>query len=203
MSTEVIAAFFTGILGPIILMVLKFYLDKKRRNLDPISESVANSDVIHDELINLLKEVDGDRVWIAQFHNGAYYYPTGKSIRKFTIFYEQTAESVSNISSYFQGVPCSLYSRPLNSILSNKGLRIFDYNATENDAYGLGSLADIGGTRSSAILPLYSFDNKPIGFMSMDWVKKRTNIKDEDWELLNNSAYRIAGYLTNYLETKS
>lgn len=202
MSVEIITAFLTGVFGPIILMILKFILDTKRRNKNPIIESVASADVVNGELAKLLKEVDGDRVWIAQFHNGAYYYPTGKSIRKFTIFYEQSAESVSNISSYFQSVPCSLYSRSINSILSNNGLRIYDYNDNKNDAYGFGSLADIGGTRSSIILPLYAFDNKPIGFMSMDWVKKRTHIKDEDLELLNNSAYRIAGYLTNYLETK-
>jgi hypothetical protein len=196
---DIVIAFLTGVLGPLLIIVTKFYLDNKKKNKkDPLDDLLANSDLINAELNSILEEVDADRAWIAQFHNGAYYYPSGKSIKKFTIFYEQTADSVSKISSFFQGIPCSLYSRSLAHILNEDGLYIKDYK--ESDYHGLGSVGDTGGTRSSMYFPLYSFDQKPIGFLCADWVKRKSNAKPDDIELLKNKSYRVAGYLTNYLD---
>lgn len=197
---DILIAFLTGVFGPTILVFLKFYLDNKRKNKkDPLNDLLVNSDLINDELNSILEEIDADRVWIAQFHNGAYYYPSGKSIRKFTIFYEQTAESVSKISNYFQSIPCSLYSRSLAHILNDDGLYIKDYK--DGDYHELGSVGDTGGTKSSVYYPLYSFDQKPIGFLCVDWVKHKANMKEDGLELLKNKSYRIAGYLTNYLDS--
>lgn len=197
---DILIAFLTGVFGPSLLVLLKFYLDNKRKKKkDPINDLLVNSDLINDELNSILESIDADRVWIAQFHNGAYYYPSGKSIRKFTIFYEQAAESVSKISNYFQSIPCSLYSRSLAHILNEDGLYVKDYR--DGDYHELGSVGDTGGTKSSVYFPLYSFDQKPIGFLCVDWVKHKADMKFEDLELLKNKSYRIAGYLTNYLDS--
>ncbi len=196
---DIFVAFLTGVFGPLLLLLFKFYLDNKKKNKkDALNELLINSDLVNSELNSILSELGADRAWIAQFHNGAYYYPSGKSIRKFTIFYEQTADSVSKISSFFQGIPCSLYSRSLAHILNEDGLFIKDYK--DGDHHELGSVGDTGGTISSVYFPLYSFDQKPIGFLCADWVKKRANVKNDDMELFKNKSYRIAGYLTNYLD---
>lgn len=197
---DILIAFLTGVFGPSLLVLLKFYLDNKRKKKkDPINDLLVNSDLINDELNSILEGIDADRVWIAQFHNGAYYYPSGKSIRKFTIFYEQAVDSVSKISNYFQSIPCSLYSRSLAHILNDDGLYVKDYK--DGEYHELGSVGDMGGTKSSIYFPLYSFDQKAIGFLCVDWVKHKANIKTEELETLKNKSYRIAGYLTNYLDS--
>jgi hypothetical protein len=204
MSTEIIAAFLTGILGPLLLYFIAYYLDRKKRIAsDPISESVVNSDMVHAELSYILQHFNADRIWIAQFHNGAYYFPTGKSVRKFSIFHEVATESVSRVAGIFKDIPCSLYSRSLSSILTNRGIFIPSFSESTIETYGLDNLAETGGTKSSLILPLYSLDDKAIGFISIDWVKTtKQTIEDDEREEISQRAYRIAGYLSNYLSEK-
>jgi hypothetical protein len=204
MSQEIIAAFLTGILGPLLLYFVAYYIDKrKKKKSDPISESVVNSDIIHTELNNILDTFDADRVWVAQFHNGAYYYPTGKSVRKFSIFYEVANESVSRIAQIFKDVPCTLYSRSLSSILTEGGIFIPTFQNPKVETYGLDNLGELAGTKSSYILPLYTFDDKAIGFISVDWVKKsKSELTPDERYNISQRAYRIAGYLSNYLTEK-
>lgn len=204
MNPEIIAAFLTGILGPLLLYFVTYYIDKKRKSRhDPISDSVVNSDMVHAELGYILEHFHADRVWIAQFHNGAYYYPTGKSVRKFSIFYEVAKESVSRIASTFKDIPCSLYSRSLSSILTTRGIFIPTFDQSDVETYGLDNLAETSGTRSALILPLYSFDDKAIGFIAVDWVKTdKWELSDIERDEINQRTYRIAGYLYNYLSEK-
>jgi hypothetical protein len=204
MNPEIIAAFLTGILGPLLLYFITYYLDKKKRQAsDPISESVVSSDMVHAELSYILHHFNADRVWIAQFHNGAYYYPTGKSVRKFTIFHEVAVDSVSRIAGIFKDIPCSLYSRSLSSILTTRGIFIPSFTNPAIETYALDNLAETGGTKSSFILPLYSLDEKAIGFMTIDWVKEaKDELNHEEHDEINQRAYRIAGYLSNYLSER-
>ncbi len=199
---DIITGILTVFIAPLLIIIVNYYIERIKKNKkskkDKLDDLLTNSDLIHTELNSILDEFNADRVWIAQFHNGAYYYPSNKSIKKFSIFYEESAHSVSKISSFIQGIPCSLYSRALANILTDDGLYIEDYK--ENDNYGLGSIGDTGGAKSSTYFPLYSFDQKPIGFLCVDWVKKKAKVDTDDTELLKNKSYRIAGYLTNYLD---
>ena len=75
------------------------------------------------------EEFQSCRVWISQFHNGGNFYPTGKSIQKFSIFYEVTKTGISSVSHTFNNIPTSLYPQAFNHMLNDeqKGIFINDF----------------------------------------------------------------------------
>ena len=75
---ELLGAFLTGVVGPILYFLISRYLDKQReKKRDKIKEVVADTCVVNDELKEIMDDFKGDRVWISQFHNGGNFYPTG------------------------------------------------------------------------------------------------------------------------------
>jgi hypothetical protein len=96
---ELLGAFLTGVVGPILYFLISRHLDKvKERKRDKIKEVVADTCIVNDELQEIMEEFKGDRVWISQFHNGGNFYPTGKSIQKFSIFFEVNKKGISSIA---------------------------------------------------------------------------------------------------------
>jgi len=85
---ELLGAFLTGVVGPIFYLIVSKHLQKEKdKKRDIVKENISSVSLISDELEEIREEFKGDRVWIAQFHNGGNFYPTGKSIQKFSIFY--------------------------------------------------------------------------------------------------------------------
>ena len=87
MSSEVIVAFITGVLGPITLLYVKSILDKRKVKPDMVTEALKVSELITSKIDHIKDEFRADRVWVTQFHNGGHFYPTGKSMAKFSIIY--------------------------------------------------------------------------------------------------------------------
>ena len=148
------------------------------------------------------EEFNGDRVWITQFHNGGNFYPTGKSIQKFSIFYEVAKKGISSISHTFNNIPTSLYPKAFDHMLNDeqKGIFIPDYNDPKIATYGLKGAAESVGTKSSYLIPLFTLDEKYIGVLGVDYVTKKKRITKDDWEHLQIKASRIAGFLSSHLE---
>ena len=83
----VLLALITSILGPIIVEWVRKKLNKPTV-ADPLAEAIEHNQEVDQQLQTIMEEVGASRIWIAQFHNGGHFYPTGKSIQKFSIFYE-------------------------------------------------------------------------------------------------------------------
>ena len=83
--TGIIIAFLGGATAATSALLAKKYLATKKRP-DLIADTVNNANMIHDQLDKMLIEFEANRIWIAQFHNGGHYYPTGKSTQKFSFF---------------------------------------------------------------------------------------------------------------------
>ena len=75
----IIIALITAVFGPILVEWIKNLL-KSKPEKTPIQEAVELNEIVDTQLDNIMDELDCDRVWIAQFHNGGHFYPTGKSI---------------------------------------------------------------------------------------------------------------------------
>ena len=103
---ELIGAFLTGVVGPILYLIINKVIqsraDKKR---DKVKEAIIDIAIVNNEIEEIREEFNGDRVWITQFHNGGNFYPTGKSIQKFSVFYEVTKAGVSSVSHTFNNIP--------------------------------------------------------------------------------------------------
>jgi len=200
---ELLGAFLTGVVGPILYLLIDKYKkqtqDKKR---DKVRETIANTNLINDELEEIREEFKSDRVWISQFHNGGNFYPTGKSIQKFSIFYEVTKAGVSSVSHTFNNIPTSLYPKAFDHMLNGeqKGIFINDFNDPKVATYGLKGAAESVGTKSSYVIPMFTLDEKFVGSLGLDYVGRKRKLTKNEWEHLQIKAGRIAGYISSYLE---
>ena len=69
---------------------LEFKLKMEKKDPStPMRDALETSTLIDTQLEQVMEALECDRIWIAQFHNGSYFYPTGRSIQKFSIFYEK------------------------------------------------------------------------------------------------------------------
>ena len=199
---ELLGAFLTGVVGPILYLFVSKYLQKEKdKKRDKVKETIVNTALITDEIEEMREEFESCRVWISQFHNGGNFYPTGKSIQKFSIFYEVTKTGISSVSHTFNNIPTSLYPHAFNHMLNGeqKGIFINDFKDPKVATYGLKGAADSVGTKSSYIIPLFTLDEKFIGCLGMDYVSRKKKLTKDQWEHLQIKAGRISGYLSSHL----
>ena len=197
---ELIAAFLTGVVGPVLYLVIQKYLQKeKNKSRDIVKENITSVSLISNELDEIREEFVGDRVWISQFHNGGNFYPTGKSIQKFSIFYEVAKIGISSIAHTFNNIPCSLYPRAFEHMMGGNGIFINDYADKKVATYGLNEAAKSVGTKSTYIIPLFTLDEKYLGALGVDFVSKKKRLTKDEWEHLQIRAGRIAGYISSHL----
>ena len=197
---EIIGAFLTGVVGPVLYLVIqKYLLKEKHKKRDVVKENITSVSLISNELEEIREEFKGDRVWIAQFHNGGNFYPTGKSIQKFSIFYEVNKAGVSSIAHTFSNIPCSLYPKAFEHMMGGKGIFINDYKDPKVATYGLKGAAESVGTKATYLVPLFTLDEKYIGNIGVDFVSKKKRLTKDEWEHLQIRAGRIAGYISSHL----
>ena len=80
----------------------------KDKQKDKVKETIKTQSYKR-RIEEIREEFKSDRVWISQFHNGGNFYPTGKSIQKFSIFYEVAKKGCFIISHTFNNIPTSHY----------------------------------------------------------------------------------------------
>jgi hypothetical protein len=112
--TSIIIAFITGILGPVVILTVKNYLDKNKKKPDMVRETLKVSELVNQKIEDIREEYHADRVWVTQFHNGGNFYPTGKSMAKFSVIYEVVNLGVNSIQSNFHNIPVNLFSKSIN-----------------------------------------------------------------------------------------
>ena len=198
MTTEVIVAFITGILGPVILLYVKNRLDKSKKP-DIVKEALQVGELIMSKIEHIKDEFDVDRVWIMQFHNGGHFYPTGKSIAKFSFIYEVVSMGTSSIQMNFQNIPVNLFSRSINQLLENDIIEIPDYKDESVSTYGLKYIAEDTGCKSGYLFAIKTLDDKFIGVLGLDFTKQTTKLDMVSVNHISNHAASIGGVLMNHL----
>ena len=196
---EIIVAFLTGILGPILILLVKHYTQKKKP-IDPLTEAVNNANVISSELDELIVEYSADRAWIAQFHNGGHFYPTGKSIQKFSFFFESVKFSKDSIRLNFQNIPVNLFSKALGQILESEYLVIYDYKDETQATYGLKYIAEETGAKSTYIFGIHNVEDKLIGLLGVEYTSRKRKLTDPEIVQLRLESAKLGGVLMTHLE---
>jgi len=197
---ELLAAFLTGVVGPIAYFFVSQYFARQRdKGRDKVKECINEATLINDELEQIREEFKADRVWITQFHNGGNFYPTGKSIQKFSVFYEVAKKGISTVSHTFKNIPTSLYPKAFEHMMDGNGLFIPDYKNPKVATYGLKGAAESVGTKASFLIPLFTLDEKYLGQIGMDYVSKKKKLSKDEWEHFQIKAGRVAGYLSTHL----
>ena len=195
---SILVALITAVLGPIIVAWVRIKLEKKSLQT-PMSDALETSTLVDTQLEIIMNELECDRVWIAQFHNGGYFYPTGRSIQKFSIFYEKCTPDTLNIQQIFQNIPVSLFPRVLSKVYKDNELYVSDVNG-EEDSYGLEFFTNQCGTKSACIVGLHSLDDHLIGIMGISF-KKPYHLEKDKWIFLRQKVGVVGTLLSEYLYT--
>ena len=198
MSGNIIVAFLTGVIGPVILLLLKFYLDKKKTKPDIVKEALKVSGLVTDRIEEIREKYKADRVWITQFHNGGNFYPTGKSIAKFSVIYETVDANVSSIQSNFRNIPVNLFSKSINHLLVNDKIIIPDYKDETVATYGLKYIAESTDCKSGYLFAIKTIDDKFIGTLGLDYTKEKMNLSQQSINELEKHSSLLGGVLMTY-----
>lgn len=195
--TEVItitSVLVSSIIGPFIVEYFKKKWDKK---IDPVHESIQTNVLIEDKVESIKEEFKADRVWIFQFHNGGQFYPSGKSMKKFSMFYETLSDNTSSIQNQFQNIPISLFSKSLNELYNNDIISISDYSDSTIENFGLKYIAEENKNKSGYLFAIKSIEGKFIGVLGISYTQEITSLTQQKISHLANEATAIGGVLLN------
>ena len=195
----VAVAFITGVIGPIAVLYIKNILDSRKKKPDMVMDTLRVSELINLKIDHIRDEFGADRVWISQFHNGGNFYPTGRSMAKFSIMYEAVSANASSVQSNFKNIPVNLFSRSINQLLQNDVIEVSDFKDETIATYGLKYVAEESGCKSSYLFAIKTLDDKFIGVLSIEYTKRKTKLNMEDINHLSNHASSIGGVLMTYL----
>jgi len=197
--TEIAIAFITGVISPVTILYLKTKLSKKEKP-DMVEEALKISELVTNKIDDIRENIKADRVWVTQFHNGGHFYPTGKSITKFSVIYESVNTGVSSIQSSFQNIPVNLFSKSMNRLVSADVIEISDYKDESIATYGLKYVAEENGCKSGYLFAIKTIDDKFIGVMGIDYTKRKTNLDDEVINNITIQASSLGGVLMTHLK---
>jgi hypothetical protein len=198
MLTTILVALITAVFGPIAVAWAKKKFETKLPIKDPVDEAIELNSIIDNQITHILEELEADRVWVAQFHNGGHFYPTGKSIQKFSIFYEKYIPGISSIQHTFQNIPVSLFPKAMAALYSDGELAIPDFNKED---YDLTSISKPFGTQSFYMIALEDLHDRFIGALAVSYNEEYKFTK-EDWIFIRQKAGAIGVLLDEYLNKK-
>ena len=193
----IVIALITSVFGPILLEWVKS--KSKKKSTDPLPESIRYNEQIEHQLDLMLDELGCDQIFIAQFHNGGHFYPTGKSIQKFSIFYEVLNPNIESVKNIYQNIPVSLFNKPLSELYDNGEVIIEDAEAT--NSYLLNTTTG-GRCKSIYLLSLTDLDGRIIGVMGIHYIEKKHKIVKDEWIFIRQKVGAIGNIMSNYLHSK-
>ena len=196
----IVIAFISGVIGPIGVLYLKHLLDKRKVKPDMVKDTLRVSELVTTKIEHIKDEFKADRVWITQFHNGGNFYPTGKSMAKFSIMYETVNPGISSVQSNFHNIPVNLFSKSINELLSNESIEISDYKDETIATFGLKYIAEDTGCKSGYFFAIKTIDDKFIGCLGLDYTKRKTKLDEEAIKHLQVYATSLGGVLMTHLE---
>ena len=198
----VVTALITSVIGPTVLEWIKLKFFHKKSKNDLLGEAIITDEKIDLQIEQLIEELGCDRICISQFHNGGHFYPTGKSIKKFSIFYERTTDKASSVKEIFQNIPVSLFPKIFSLLYKEGEIAV---PSTSNNTVDCG-LFPVNGrdykTKSFYLLSIHDLNNNFIGVLSISYYSEEYTLTLDDWILVRQKIGAIGSILTDYLHDK-
>lgn len=160
-----------------------------------LSDSLRIGELVTTKIDHIREDFKADRVWISQFHNGGHFYPTGKSIAKFSVIYETVSSNTTSIQNNFQNIPVNLFTKSMNRLLDREIIEIPDYSDISVATYGLKYIAEDTQCKSGYLFAIKTLDDKFIGILGIDYTKKKVKLSHEDVTELAIDASVLGGAL--------
>lgn len=198
-GVTILVALITSVIGPILVDWAKTRIAKSEKK-GLVDEAIDTNALVDDQLHQMMEKLGCDRIWLAQFHNGGNFYPTKKSIQKFSIFYEKLSPGTTSIFRMLQNIPVSLFPQALSTVLKDRELKVEDVDQAD-ELYGLENISYPLQTKSLYMVGVYSLDDELIGVIGIAFNTQHSMVLDE-WIYLRQKIGTIGTLLTEYLYTK-
>ena len=200
-TLTIIISLITALIAPVVVEWIKVnFIHKKLQ--DALGESINSDEKIDTQLELIMEELKCDRICIAQFHNGGHFYPTGKSIKKFSIFYERTSEKAVSIKETFQNIPVSLFPKVFSLLYKSGEINIPSCKENTVDC----GLFPVHGksykTKSFYMLSIEDLTNNFVGTLTVSYYGKEHTLTLDEWIFLRQKIGAIGSILTDYLHDK-
>ena len=199
MFSTIIVALITAVIGPLLLTWFKNKIENKSKP-SSVKEAIDLNELVDTQLDILMEEIECDRIWIGQFHNGGHFYPTGKSIQKFSIFYEKLTPTTGAIPHIFQQIPVSLFPKALSKLYKDGELAVVNYE--KDETYDLNIFSRDYGTKSFYMIAIDDLNGHFIGLMGIAFNDKEHKLSREEWIFIRQKVGAIGSLLTDYLKIK-
>jgi hypothetical protein len=193
----IVTAVTTSVVGPIVVHYVQQWTEKKKK--DPLAESIEVNQMITSKLEQVKVDNKCDRVWMIQFHNGGHFYPTGKSIQKFSIVYEISTTNIVQCQGQFQNIPVSLFSKSINALHKGSTISIPDTSIADKQFEGFTSVVPTANVKSTYVFPLYNIKNEFIAIVGIDYTEKKKELNEKQLVDIDLELSTIGGVLHNYL----
>ena len=190
---SVLVALITALFGPVAIIWVKKKITKTK---DEVVMELHSTEKITTEIEEILYKLNGDRVWITQFHNGGHFLHSNKSIQKFSVVYEVDGPGILPVSTIFTNIPISLYSRCFSEMVTSKFIGIPNYDDPSVATFGLKPGAEATGAKATYMVGLFDFGTgKLMGSIGIDFLDP-TELTNSQIEYLKIRSERVAGYLS-------
>jgi len=204
--SAIIVALIAYIIHPWVLSKLK--KDINEEGILPNTEiGRAIDHSVHTEglIKKVLEELKCDRIWIAQFHNGGHYYPSHKSIQKFSIFHEYVNPEVGYIGDKIKDIPISLFPKFLCQLYRDGEILIPDTNIINGDdecgeGYW-GTLSFLTGEedKSFYMFLIEDLSGDFIGILGIEYIKEKYTLSEGDLDYINSRLGALGSLMTRFL----
>jgi len=173
--------------------------DDNNKKTTKISDGLHNNSKdmnrVQEIIYQLLKEVDGDRISIFEYHNGGQNL-AGIDFKKCTNTYESVDFNVDRKFKDYQNLPISTNMLWTKLLYNNKKIiNISDIEKLKNKDSSLYYHLKSQNIKSYYSVLLNNYDTKPIGFLELIYYSKKHELNSDELILFNNTAISIAGLL--------
>lgn len=171
---------------------------------DPVISDTLQSRNVYKALEFLLNELEADRAYVIEFHNGNSYL-SGRGQQKFSCTHEIVTEGTSRECIEMQEYKISNYHSYISSLIDDGKFLSYDSNELSDHAFS--SLLHSKGVKSILNVTIKTLNGNIIGILGLDYVKSTIDLEkikqkfeNEDYEVcltkfLKVQARVIGGYL--------
>ncbi len=181
-----------------IATLLSVWMSRKfaHRNRDPVVEDTAKSTNVYTALDYTMHEMNADRAYVLEFHNGSHYY-SGRGQKKFSCTHETVEEGISHQCNTSQEYRVSNYHGYITELIEKEHFTYRDCEKIPDKNFQ--NILIKSGTQSIFNVPIKTLNGKIIGILGVDYVKTKKSGRrsdEKDYDFMKYQARIIAGYLS-------
>ncbi len=187
----------TAVIGSITTFLTIWYrnrIERQKRNKECFLSSVVEEESeLLEKLAEIRTSVGASRASVYQFHNGGEYF-TGKSMKKYSMTYEQVEKGIARIQHQNQSIPVSGAIRLFAKLLENRTAFYKNLDRDFPESLLKYNLQEVG-IDSIYCWSILDLNKNVIGVFTLDFVLEPTKISQKDLDNIQLYVIKMAGYL--------